>query len=248
VSARLFSIVMPAHDEALLLESSVGDVLRGAESMHQPFELIVVENGSHDSTPDIAARLARDQPSVRTVTLPRADYGRAMRVGILAAAGWAVVMFDVDYYDVDFLRSAIQRLDAGPAAPAVVVGSKRAPGAQDERPWHRRAVTEVLAWLLRLGFGLRVSDTHGMKAMRCEAVDPVVRRCRSRRDLFDTELVLRCERAGLGVEELPVTVAERRPSRLPIWRRIPRSLVGLVSLRIVLWRERNHSRTERYGA
>jgi glycosyltransferase involved in cell wall biosynthesis len=239
---------MPAHDEALLLEDSVGDVLRGLERMREPFELIVVENGSRDSTPEIAARLARDQPSIRTVTLPRADYGQAMRAGILAATGRVVVVFDVDYYDVGFLRAAIQRLDARRAAPAIVVGSKRAPGARDDRPWHRRAVTGILAWLLRLGFGLRVSDTHGMKAMRREAVEPVVRQCRSGRDLFDTEVVLRCERAGLGVEELPVTVAERRPSRSPIWRRIPRSLVGLLGLRIALWREGNSSSTERYSA
>jgi glycosyltransferase involved in cell wall biosynthesis len=234
VSAPELSIVMPAHDEALLLETSVRDVMSGLAGT--AFEVVVVENGSRDSTREIAERLTRESAAVRLESLPSADYGAAMRAGILAATGSLVVVFDVDYYDLAFLRDAVDRLDCGPDAPVIVVGSKRAAGARDERPWYRRTVTATLAWLLRLGFGLHVSDTHGMKAMRRAAVEPVVRQCRSARDLFDTELVLRCERAGLGVAELPVTVAERRPSRTPIWRRIPRTMVGLLSLRVALWR------------
>jgi hypothetical protein len=49
--------------------------------------------------------------------------------------------------------------------------------------------------------------------------------------------VIRAERAGLRVAELPVRAQERRPSRTPIWRRVPRTLVGLALLRITLGRE-----------
>jgi hypothetical protein len=76
-----------------------------------------------------------------------------------------------------------------------------------------------------------------MKAMRREVVVPIVEQCRNGTDLFDTELVLRADRAGLGVAEVPVTVEERRPSRTPIARRILRTMVGLVRLRVQLWAE-----------
>jgi len=76
-----------------------------------------------------------------------------------------------------------------------------------------------------------------MKAMRRATVEPIARRCRNGTDLFDTELVLRADRAGLVVTEVPVTVEERRPSRTPIARRILRTMIGLVRLRIQLWRE-----------
>ena len=56
-------------------------------------------------------------------------------------------------------------------------------------------------------------------------------------DLFDTELILRAERAGLPTTEIPVRVEETRPSRSPIVRRVVRSLVGLARLRVVLWRD-----------
>ena len=49
--------------------------------------------------------------------------------------------------------------------------------------------------------------------------------------------MLRADRAGLVVEEVPVTVEERRPSRTPIARRVVRTVAGLVRLRIQLWRD-----------
>ncbi len=99
-------------------------------------------------------------------------------------------------------------------------------------------MTAAFSTLLRLGFGLRVSDTHGMKVLRRREVEPLARKCRLGTDLFDTELVLRAERAGLRVEELPVTVEERRPSRTPILQRVPRTLLGLARLRVALFTDR----------
>ena len=95
----------------------------------------------------------------------------------------------------------------------------------------------MFATILRVGFRLSVSDTHGMKLMRRASVEALARQCRTGADLFDTELILRAERAGLVVAELPVTVRELRPSRTPILRRAVRTLWGLVWLRVILFRE-----------
>jgi glycosyltransferase involved in cell wall biosynthesis len=232
------SVVMPAHNEAALLDAAVGEVVSGLRSRGEPFEVIVVENGSQDATPTIAACLAADQPEVRVETLSRADYGRALRTGLLAASGDVVVNFDVDYTDLGFLDAVVVRLGQDDP-PAIIVGSKRAPGADDQRSWPRRFVTWTFSMVLRVGFGLRVSDTHGMKAQQRSLVLPIALACRSDGELFDTELILRAERAGLRVEELPVTVAERRPSRTSITRRALRTLVGLCRLRVTLARERH---------
>jgi hypothetical protein len=70
-------------------------------------------------------------------------------------------------------------------------------------------------------------------------VVPLAERCLFGTDLFDTELVLRIERAGLGSGEVPITVEERRPARTPIASRILRSVRGLIRLRVALWRERH---------
>jgi glycosyltransferase involved in cell wall biosynthesis len=232
----LLSVVMPAHDEEAYLADTVHEVASGLRARGRPFEIVVVENGSVDATVEVAQKLADEVPELRLLTLDRADYGGALREGFLAARGDVVGIFDVDYYDLAFLDRALEVVD-GDGGPAIVVASKRGAGAVDTRAWSRRLVTEVFSFVLRAGFGLGVSDTHGMKVLRREPLVELARISRFRTDLFDTELVLRAERAGLRAQELPVTVAERRPSRTSIVRRIPRTLAGLTRLRLSLWRE-----------
>ncbi len=233
----MLSVVMPAHNEAGYLETAVREVHGGLRARGHDIEVLVVENGSTDDTRAIALRLADELPSVRVSSRAVADYGAALRDGVLASEREFVVTFDVDYYDLGFVDRALELLGGGGDAPVIVVGSKRAPGARDERVWPRRFVTMVFSGLVRVVFSLSVSDTHGMKAMRRASVEPLVADCRFRTDLFDTELVIRAERAGLVTAELPVTAQERRPSRTPIWRRVPRTLVGMLELRLTLWRE-----------
>jgi glycosyltransferase involved in cell wall biosynthesis len=235
----VISVVMPAHNEAGYLEASVGSVLAALRAGHRPFEIILCENGSKDDTAALAERLAAAHPEVRAQTMPVADYGLALRSGFLAAHGDLVANFDVDYVDVGFLEQAVKLLDADPAV-AAVVGTKRGPGAQDTRGVGRRAVTAGFSLVLRRGFGLQVSDTHGVKVLRRAPLRSLVAACRFGADLFDTELILRAERAGLMVAELPVTVEEQRPARTSIARRIPRTLVGLVRLRWALRRDLAH--------
>ena len=241
----LISVVMPAFNEGASLEESVREVVSGLRSDGRRFEVVVVENGSTDDTLAIARRLAEELPELVVLHRPEADYGLALRAGFLAAEGEVVVNFDVDYLDLDFLAKATALMEA-PSPPAVVVGSKRSPGAVDTRPWPRRMVTAVFSLVLHRLFGLKVSDTHGIKALHRPSLVGVVEGCRFGTDLFDTEMVLRAERAGLAVTELPVEVVERRPSRSSIVRRIPRSLWGLARLRFALWRE--HGGRETPGA
>jgi glycosyltransferase involved in cell wall biosynthesis len=233
---RSLSVVMPAHNEQGFLTPGVTEVVEGLRRHGDPFEVIIVENGSTDATVDEARELATTHDEVRFLSLPDADYGQALRAGFEASVNDLVVNFDVDYYDLDFLRRAVPLVDGDHGDTVIVVGTKRGPGATDTRPPGRRLVTAVFSTILRLGFGLRVSDTHGIKAMRRLPLASIVDECRLGTDLFDTELVLRAQRAGLLVDEIGVAVEERRPSRSPIWTRIPRSLVGLVRLKLVLRR------------
>jgi glycosyltransferase involved in cell wall biosynthesis len=228
----VLSIVMPAHNEQGYLESAVKTVITGLRDRQLAFELVIAENGSTDKTVAEAESLEGTYPEVTVLRSPVANYGRALKAGFLAARGHIVVNFDVDLVDLHFLDQALQLMSSG--GPAVVVGSKRGPGAEDERRVTRRLVTAVFSFVLRHGFGLRVSDTHGLKALRRAPMLPLVECSRYEADIFDTELILRAERSGLNVVEVPVTVTDQRPPRTSIARRIPRSVLGLIRLRLAL--------------
>jgi len=235
-SSPEITVVLPAHNEAEILESSVAEVVEGLRDRGRSFEVIVVENGSTDDTVAIARRLEQEIPELRSLSLGEPNYGWALRAGLLAASGHVVVNFDVDWCDLGFLDRAVPMV-APADGPAVVVGSKRTAGSEDTRSPLRRTATVAFSTILRVGFGLSVSDTHGVKAMRRAAVAPLAEGCRFGQDLFDTELILRAERAGLATAEIPVTVVEKRPARSSILQRIPRTLRGLAKLRVALWRE-----------
>jgi glycosyltransferase involved in cell wall biosynthesis len=231
----MISIVMPAHNEQGYLEPAVKTVVTGLRDRGLRFEVVVSENGSTDTTANEADQLARTFPEVRSLHAPTADYGRALKAGFLAARGDVVANFDVDLVDLPFLDQALELFCAEQAV--IVVGSKCSPGAQDQRALGRRVVTAAFSAVLRFGFGLKVSDTHGMKVLGRAQLLSLVEACQFGGDIFDTELILRAERAGLAVRELPVSVADQRPPRTPIITRIPRSLAGLVRLRWALGRE-----------
>lgn len=230
----MISVVMPAHNEQGYLEPAVKSVVTGLRDRGAEFELLIAENGSVDDSAVEADHLAELYREVAVLHLPDADYGRALRAGFLATHGEIVANFDVDFVDLVFLDRALQVLEHPEVA--LVVGSKKAPGAVDQRSAGRKLVTTVFTLMLRRGFGLGVTDTHGVKAFRRSSLVPVVESCVFGQDIYDTEVVLRAERAGLTVEEIPVSVAEVRPARTPILRRILRSLLGLARLRLTLWR------------
>lgn len=213
------SIVIPIFDEEGILHASVVDLRERLGPHGIAFEIVLAENGSLDGTVGVARDLAAKFPEVRWISLPEPNYGAALRSGIEAARGAFVVCEEIDLGDVDFLLRALGLLRTG--AVDLVIGSKLVRGARDERPLLRHAASQLYSGLLRRALGLRGTDTHGLKAFRRDALLPVVRTCVVDRDVFASELVLRAERSGLRIVELPVRVKEKRPPSVGLVRRVP---------------------------
>lgn len=217
------SILIPVYNEEEILEESVRDIVQGVDALGVPYELVLCENGSRDRTVEIAQRLCGELPQLRLLRYPEPNYGGALAAGIQDARGDSVVCFEIDFYDVPFVEIAhvlLKKYDA-------VIGSKRARGARDRRPFVRRAITWGFNTFLRLVFKFTGTDTHGIKAFRRGPVRPIVGACQTSRDIFTTELVIRMERADLRMCELPLEIVERRPAPVNILRRVPSTLKNL---------------------
>jgi glycosyltransferase involved in cell wall biosynthesis len=224
------SLVIPVYNEEAILEASLHELCDRLDAEALRYEVIVAENGSRDRTVEIAERVAAARPQVRLCSYPEPNYGGALREGIYRARGRFVICEEIDLLDVGFHLRALALLRAGQAD--VVIGSKAMRGAHDTRPLARRAATRFYNAVLRVGFGFSGTDTHGLKALRRDAILPVAARCVVEHDVFASELVIRAERSGLVVRELPVTIEEKRAPSIHLARRVPRVLKNLARLMI----------------
>ena len=225
------SVVIPVYNEEALLETAVHGLLAKLHKTDWSFELILAENGSRDETAEIAKRLSQEHAPVQCLSCPEPNYGRALREGIERAQGRWVVCDEIDLGDLHFYHKAIAALEQG---ADMVVGSKGHPMSIDARPWIRRRGTQVINLLLRATLGFRGTDTHGLKAFCRASVLPVLRQCTVEFNLFASELVIRCDRAGLDVREVPLHVREIRPPSVGLLRRVPRVLDNLLRLVIAI--------------
>lgn len=223
-----WSVVIPVCNEASVIKPALERLRHGLTSLKIQFEIILAENGSRDETRLVAAKVARQWAEVSWVCLPEANYGAALKQGIAAAKGRFVACDEIDLCDVGFHRVAWERLRTGDVD--MVLGSKTMRGAEDRRPLGRRVATHVYHRLLRILVGLEGSDTHGLKAFRADVTAPIIATCVVEHDVFTSELVVRSERAGLRIEEIPVQIAERRPTPVKLWQRIPKATRHLAVL------------------
>ena len=97
--------------------------------------------------------------------------------------------------------------------------------------------TSVFVFILKLLFRTSLTDTHGMKAIRKDNIEKEINNVISTQDIFDTELLIRIERSGFKISEVPAKVNEIRPSVSVIFTRIPRTLKSLLKLRFQLFKE-----------
>jgi len=223
----MISIVIPVYNEAVIVREAALELCRKLDDLGWDYELILTENGSSDGTKQIVGELAAQNPRLRALTGDQPNYGRALKRGILEARGAEVICDEIDICDTNFYQRALPLLEAG---ADLVVGSKAMKGANDARPMIRRVATRVITLLLRIATGFHGTDTHGLKAFKRERLEEVARACVVERDLFASELVIRAQRMGRDVREIPIELRERRPPSTHLFGRVPRVVMGLLKL------------------
>ena len=228
-----FSIVIPIYNEEEILEESANTIIGMCKRIGLDFELIFSENGSTDKTIKIAEELSNEYPEIKITSNPEPNYGNALKTGFELAKNDIVISFDIDYYSESFLREALM-LDKKYSS---ITASKRLRSSEDGRRFIRRLATNFFVILLRTLFGTKLSDTHGMKAIKKTEIEKFLPQVISTQDIFDTELLIRIEKNGGKIKEVPAKVTEIRPSVSLIYKRVPRTIKSLFKLKIIFYRE-----------
>ncbi|MCX2949289.1 glycosyltransferase family 2 protein [Lentzea sp. NEAU-D7] len=183
-------VVLPCLDEAAALPAVLASLPPG-------FRAIVVDNGSSDGSPEVAAACG-----ALVVHEPKRGYGAAVHTGLLAATSDLVAFADAD----GSLDLAALPAMAALLADADLVAGRRRPVHAGVWPWHARAGNAVIASLLRRR-GLDVHDIAPLRVCRREAL--LALDLQDRAFGYPLELLVRAAEAGWRVREVDVVYRPR---------------------------------------
>jgi len=233
VPQAALSVIIPAYNEAQRLPPHLAGVLAYLRAHYPAFELIVVDDGSRDETAAAVQAALAGEPRARLLAYrPNRGKGYAIRSGVLASHGAAVVFLDADMSTpIEEIPAALTRLEQAD----VVVGSRDLPSSaiRTQQPLYRRLASELFKWVRFLMVGLwSISDTQcGFKAFRGPVARQLFALAHVDRFMFDVEILYLAERAGLRIVEIPVRWTDAAGSKVRFWE-------GLVNMVRDLWRIR----------
>jgi dolichyl-phosphate beta-glucosyltransferase len=237
-----WSVVIPAYNEAQRLPPFLDTVVAYFEGRDEPYEVVVVDDGSRDGTSDVVQ--ARRYTSVRIVRREiNGGKGIAVRTGMLSARGAYRLFADADGATP---IQEIKRLEAPLLAGADVAFGSRAlrdPGVSLVARRHRVIAGRIFNWLVgRLGL-TGVSDSQcGFKAFTKPAAERLFQALSTRGFAFDVELLLLARAAGYRIVEVPVNWADQSGSKVGVLRHGPGMLGEILRASLQVRRERTRRR------
>jgi glycosyltransferase involved in cell wall biosynthesis len=203
---------MPAFNEAETISRNLRETVDTLSRLQYDFEVIVVDDGSHDDTWRAAESALLDHHSnVRFLRYNRNEgKGNAVMRGTAVATGDYIVFLDADmdlhpaqlpvFFDIMAQKNA-----------DVVIGSKLHPLSQVNYPLSRRIATTGYYTVVRLLFGLPLRDTQtGLKVFKAEVLRRVFPKVLVKRFAADIEVLVLAHSLGYSIREAPVRLTFQR--------------------------------------
>jgi len=192
------SVIIPTQNEAQAIERVLADLPSDLTT-----EVIVVDSNSNDGTPEIAAKMG-----ARVVQEPRRGYGRACLTGLATASSPDVVVFlDGDYSDrPSELPTLLAPIIEGRAD--ITLGSRLLERRFARAlPWHQVLGNRLAASLIRLLYGLDISDLGPFRSCRADVLRTLA--LEEKTYGWAVEMILKGALAGFRVVEVPVSYYPR---------------------------------------
>lgn len=226
------SIIIPAWNEESRLPRTLLQYLPALEGRGEPYEVIVVADGTTDQTATLARGFSHR--GVRVLEFPnKLGKGGAILAGLRAA------QYDyVGYLDADgpIPPTEIYRLVDALGSADCVVASRWVRGSivLRQEPRFNLLAGRVWNYLVRSLLFLPVKDTQcGAKFVRRSVLEPTLRAVALTNRAFDVDLLYHMRKNGHTVREVPVTWKHDPETRMPIGMAIPVMFVSLVGVRLM---------------
>ncbi len=229
-----YSIVIPAYNESARIPATLESVIAAVRANKWPAEVVVVNDGSSDSTAQLVRDFALTAPEVRLLENPgNRGKGYSVRAGVLSAQGDIIMFTDAD------LSAPMEEADRLFAAIAngadIAIGSRwLESGRQTHRqPLYRQVFGRCFNAVCRMVMQLPFADTQcGFKAFTRAAAQTVFQLQTIERWGFDPEILFIAIKRGFRVVEVPVSWAHDERTRMSYLRD---GLQMLQELAIVRW-------------
>jgi dolichyl-phosphate beta-glucosyltransferase len=232
-----FSLVVPAYNEAGRIANTLRDALRYLETTTPASELIVVNDGSTDTTSAVVREVFSAAGPIATRLLehsPNRGKGAAVREGLLAAKHSIALFSDADFSTpIDEAPKLIAPIAAGEVD--VAFGSRALDRTLigHHQPWRREQGGRVYNLIVRLATGLPFWDTQcGFKAFQLEKFRPVLHQAQTDGFGFDVELLYLARKANLRLREIPVRWNHYEGSKMRLVRDTANMLQEIATLRL----------------
>lgn len=232
------NLLFPVLNERLRLQSGIEKSLEYLrENVDIPYRLTILDNGSDDETPDIGRELEAKYPEVTYVRVEERGVGAAFREGIERNESDIVGYMDIDLStDLKYLGKTIE-LFRERAELQYVNGTRFSKESDTKgRKWYRRVTSKGLIFLLKTIFHMRATDALcGFTFLRKEEAEQLVRESGNDNGWFYTvEFLIRAERDGMVICDMPVEWQEDYNTTVKVWKTIKNYLVQIYRLRRAL--------------
>jgi len=201
------SVIIPAYNEADRIGKTLGSVDSYLRQQSYTYEIIVVNDGSRDSTAEIVRALEKEMKNLRLIyNSENKGKGAVVKQGMLEARGKIRLFMDADNSTtIDQAERMIPEFNRG---YDIVIGSRRIEGAviAVHQPWLRELIGRIFNLIVRIIAGIPMSDTQaGFKAFSEKAAKDIFPRQTLMRWAFDVELLAIARRRGYKIKEVPIT-------------------------------------------
>jgi dolichyl-phosphate beta-glucosyltransferase len=227
------SVIIPAYNEAGRIGPTLARINEYLTGLGMDFEVVVVDDGSTDSTPDLVREAALSMPSLRLVKNgENRGKGYSVKNGFMNSGGGLVLFSDADLSTpIEELERFLPEVENG---ADIVIGSRamRESNIIKRQPLYRMLMGKTFNKIVRVLTVRGINDTQcGFKLFRRDTCGPVFSAQKVERFAFDAELLFLAQKKGLKVVELPVRWINSPLSKVDVVRDSLRMLFDVLSIR-----------------